>query len=82
MIYSTQEELFKILSGAFKVKLRIIKNRYDYIKMVDIWNYLKINKWCKDKNLSISEMTNDIISVDIDKVDMFLKQHLRQEGKS
>ena len=82
MIYSTQEELFKILSWAFKVKLRIIKNRYDYIKMVDIWNYLKINKWCKDKNLSISEMTNDIISVDIDKVDMFLKQHLRQEGKS
>lgn len=82
MIYSTQEELFKILSGAFKVKLRIIKNRYDYIKMVDIWNYLKINKWCKDRNLSISEMTNDIISVDIDKVDMFLKQHLRQEGKS
>ncbi len=82
MIYSTQEELFKILSGAFKVKLRIIKNRYDYIKMVDIWNYLKINKWCKDKNLSISEMTNDIISVDIDKVDMFLKHHLRQEGKS
>ncbi len=82
MIYSTQEELFKILSGAFKVKLRIIKNRYDYIKMVDIWNYLKINKWCKDKNLSISEMTNDIISVDIDKVDMFLKQYLRQEGKS
>lgn len=82
MIYSTQEELFKILSGAFKVKLRIIKNRYDYIKMVDIWNYLKINKWCKDRNLSISEMTNDIISVDIDKVDMFLKQYLRQEGKS
>ncbi len=82
MIYSTQEELFKILSGAFKVKLRIIKNRYDYIKMVDIWNYLKINKWCKDKNLSISEMTNDIISVDIDKVVMFLKQYLRQEGKS
>ena len=81
MKYNSQEELFKSLRGAFQVKLRIIKDEYDYIKMVDIWNYLKINKWCKDKNLSISEMVNDIIDVDIEKVDLFLKKHLKEEER-
>jgi len=81
MEYNSQEELFKSLKGAFKVKLRTINKEYDYIKMVDIWNYLKINKWCKDRNLSISEMVNDIIDVDIVKVDQFLKQHIKTEER-
>lgn len=55
MNYVSQEELFKILKGAFQVKLRLIRKEHAYIKMIDIWNYLKINKWCKDKNLTISE---------------------------
>lgn len=81
MEYHTQEELFNKLRGAFQVKLRMIKKKYDYIKMVDIWNYLKINKWSKDKNLGISEMVNDIIDVDIDKVDIFLKKHIKEEER-
>lgn len=76
-MYKDQKELFNILSGAFNVKLRLINKEYNYIKKIDIWNYLKINKWCKDKNLSLSEMVNDIIKVDIIKVDIFLKQHLK-----
>ncbi len=76
-MYKDQKELFNILSGAFNVKLRLINKEYNYIKKIDIWNYLKINKWCKDKNLSLSEMVNDIIKVDITKVDIFLKQHLK-----
>lgn len=81
MEYNSQEELFKSLKGAFKVKLRMVNKEYDYIKMVDIWNYLKINKWCKDKNLSISEMVNDIIDVDITKVDLFLKKYIKSEER-
>lgn len=81
MEYKSQEELFKSLRGAFQVKLRMINDKYDYIKMVDIWNYLKMNKWCKDKNLSISEMVHDIIDVDIDKVDLFLKKYIKEEER-
>lgn len=76
MEYKTQEELFKLLRGAFNVKIRLIGEEYDYIKKIDIWNYLKINKWSKDKNLTISEMVNDIIELDISKVDFFLKKKL------
>lgn len=79
MEYNTEIELFESLRGAFNVKLRMIKEKYDYINMVDIWNYLKINKWCKDKNLGLSEMVNDIIDVDITKVDIFVKEYLKKE---
>jgi len=81
MEYKSEKELYHSLKGAFNVKLRMIKDEYDYIKMVDIWNYLKINKWCKDKNLSLSEMVNDIIDVDISKVDSFLKKYLKEEER-
>lgn len=81
MMYKSQRELFNILKGAFNVKLRLIAKEYNYIKDVDIWNYLKINKWCKDKNLSLSEMVNDIIKVDITKVDLFIKSNLKEEER-
>ena len=81
MEYKTEKELYNSLKGAFNVKLRMIKDNYEYIKMIDIWNYLKINKWCKDKNLSLSEMVNDIITVEIEKVDMFLKKQIKNEER-
>lgn len=81
MDYSGEIELFKSLRGAFNVKLRMIKDDYNYIKMTDIWNYLKINKWCKIKNLNLSEMVNDIIDVDIEKVDLFVKDYLKRQDR-
>ena len=38
MEYKSQKELFKSLKGAFNVKLRMIKDEYNYITSVDIWN--------------------------------------------
>lgn len=75
MEYSTEQELYNSLKGAFNVKLRLIKDKYEDIKMIDIWNYLKLNKWRYDKNLGISEMVNDIINVDIEKVNSFIKDN-------
>lgn len=81
MEYKSQKELFSSLQGAFNVKLRMIKEEYNYITKVDIWNYLKINKWSKDKNLTISEIVHDIINVDINKVDVFLKEYIKKEER-
>lgn len=80
-MYNSQEELFSALKPAFNVKLRLVNSKYNYLKATDIWNYLKINKWCKDKNLSISQMVNDIIDVTDEKVDLFLKEHLKNENR-
>ena len=79
--YASVKELFDILKPAFNVKLRLIKKDYDYITKNDIWNYLKINKWCKDVGLTISEMVDDIIMVDIDKVDRFLKEYIKNQER-
>ena len=79
--YNSQKELFDSLKPAFSVKLRLINKEYDYITKTDIWNYLKINKWCKDVGLTISDMVDDIIMVDIEKVDRFLKEYIKREER-
>lgn len=78
-IYSI-EKLYKTLIPAFKVKLRILKNfNYNYIKMEDIWNFLKDNKWINANNLSIAEMVNDIIHCENMTLDHYLKEKLDKE---
>ena len=73
MEYQSLKELYDDLKGAFNVKLRLIGKDYKHIKINDIWDYLRINKWSKDKGLTISEMVNDIILVDIKKVNEYVK---------
>ena len=71
--YKSQKELYLALVPALNVKMRIIRNsEYNYIKKEDIWNYLRTNKWCKDINLCISEMVNDIINVEEKMIDKYL----------
>lgn len=74
MEYQSLKELYDDLQYAFNVKLRLIGEEYKHIKIIDIWDYLRINKWSKDKGLTISEMVNDIIDVDIKKVDEYVKE--------
>lgn len=74
MEYQSLKELYNDLKYAFNVKLRLIGEEYKYIKIIDIWDYLRINKWSKTKGLTISEMVNDIIDVDIKKVDAYVKE--------
>ena len=73
MEYNSERELFEDLKGAFKVKLRMIEGKYDNISMLDIYDYLKLNKWRYAKNLTISEIVNDIIDVDIAKVEDYIE---------
>lgn len=69
MEFTTQQELFKALAPVFKVKIRLISiTEYDYISKDDIFRYLSTNKWLYDKGLTLAEVVNDIINVDISKV--------------
>ena len=80
--YKSQKELYLALVPALNVKMRIIKNsEYSYIKKEDIWNYLRTNKWCKDIDLCISEMVDDIINVEEKLIDKYLKDKLNKEEK-
>ena len=74
MEYQNLKELYKDLKGAFNVKLRLIGEDYKHIKINEIWDYLRINKWSNDIGLTISEMVNDIIDVDIKKVNEYVRE--------
>ena len=73
----TLENLFNSLRPAFLVKIRLMKKKkLDYIKMEDIWNYLRMNKWREKKELTISEMVSDIIHVSYFEVLDFVNQNI------
>lgn len=81
MEYTSLKELYVHLKGAFNVKLRLIGEKYSHIKIMDIWEYLRINKWTSAKGLTISEMVNDIIDVDIKKVEEYQKEKITKDVK-
>ena len=66
MEYTSQYDLYKNLLPVFNVKKRLINNsEYKDITNEDIWHYLIENKWRTYHNLTISDIVNDIITLDL-----------------
>lgn len=68
MEYTKQIDLYRAVIPAFNVKHRLTLYSKKEITNKDIWLYLANNKWKNSQNLTISEVVNDIITVDIDKL--------------
>ena len=65
MEFASQYELYKKILPAFNVKKRLMKhNQNNEITNEDIWKYLIENKWRQTYGLTLSEMVNDIITLD------------------
>ena len=79
MEYHSLQDLYNDLKGAFNVKKRLIGDDYKHIEAKDIWEYLRINKWATSSGLTISEMVNDIIEVDIKKVDEYQREKISKD---
>lgn len=81
--FSSQEELYKRVQPALKAKLaELHRLGYPYIQLIDIWNYLIFSKWKKAKNLTLSDIVNDILHVDNHKLDEHLKGKLARTRRS
>jgi len=73
MEYTNQKELYIALLPAFSVKRRLNSiTKFPNTQNSDIWKYLAEKKWKYSLNLTISDMVNDIIMVDINDVNHFL----------
>ena len=69
MEYNNLKELYIALLPAFNVKRRLNSiTKYPNTKNSDIWQYLVNNKWKHATGLTIFDMVNDIIMVDINDV--------------
>ena len=65
MEYKTILELYKSLLPVFNVKKRLLKfEKQTDITNSDIFKYLALNKWQYTKDLTISQIVNDIITLD------------------
>ena len=73
LIFKSQFELYQALLPVFEVKERVNKYyKYD-ISNEMIWDYLRKNKWINDKNLTLAEIVNDIIVLDVLKLKGMMK---------
>ncbi len=82
MEFSTLEELYNRLKPALRTKKTELKeNGYGYLKIEDIWNYLKENKWKKSTNLSLNDMVSDILNADNLLIDDYFKDKLNGKNR-
>ena len=73
MEYTSQEELYRVLRPVFNVKKRLISiSKFPDITDKDIWKYLSENIWKYDIGLTLSDVINDIINVDIKLVNDYI----------
>ena len=63
-------------------KREMKRNGYSYIKVEDIWNYLKEIKWKNARNLLLYEMVNDVLNMDELEIDAYLKQKLNLSNRT
>ncbi len=54
---------------------------YYYIKEADIWNYLTQTKWKISKQLTLSEMVNDIFNANMDNINNFVVKKISEETR-
>ena len=74
MEFGSLQQLYKKLIPAFNVKKRLILNsKYKEITNENIWVYLTETKWKTANNLSLPEMINDIITVDLEDINNYME---------
>lgn len=77
--FKTIEELYKRLKPALYSKTSELKRKgIDYIKEEDIWNYLMSNDWKMKSNLTLAEMTSDILYLDDSKITTYVMSILKE----
>ncbi|MDO5568939.1 MAG: post-transcriptional regulator [bacterium] len=83
MEVSSLSELYNSLRPAFKVKLRLLREKnINYIKQEDIWQYLYETKWLNIRRLTISEIVSSILHCDEMQIDLFLKEKLMNNERN
>ncbi len=81
--FRSEQELYDRLKPALEAKLTELKNNsYGYLKIEDIWNYLKETKWRDSSNLVLSEMVSDILNSDNELIDDYFKEKLNSRNRN
>ena len=78
--FNNVKELYERLKPALSTKVTELKrNDLDYIKVEDVWNYLKETKWMSANNLLLYQMVDDILNLDNNEIDEYVKAQIRKK---
>lgn len=81
--FKSKKELYDRVSPALHAKeAELHRLGYNYIKGVDVWNYLIEHKWKQGKNLMLSDIVSDIMNTDCSKIDSYLKDKLSETKRT
>ena len=81
--FSSKEELYQRIKPALSAKLNELKRLgYSYIHDVDIWNYLIQTKWCKSKDLMLSDIVDDIFQLREKEIDNYIKEKISNSERT
>ena len=73
--FNSISDLYKRILPALNTRLLELKREnYQYIDVLDIWNYCVENIWKNRTDLRIYELVNDILNVDGLSLKMYLKK--------
>lgn len=76
--FNSLNELYQRLLPALKTRQKeLTAGGLSYVMPEDIWNFLKENKWLKSANLSLHDMVNDIMLVDIHDIEYYIKKQMK-----
>ena len=72
--FNSEKDLYNRLLPALRTKVaEAQRNGMNYIHVEDIWNYLKVSKWSKCRDLFLYQMVDDIINTELYKIDDYVK---------
>ena len=78
--FNSIKELYDRVTPALNTKvIELKRNDLDYIKKDDIWNYLKLTKWSTANNLLLYQMVDDILNLDNNEIDEYVKEEIRKK---
>lgn len=80
--FSSKEDLYKRIRPALHAKIaELHRLGYSYVQEVDIWNFLIQTKWKNAKDLRLSDVVFDILHVENEKVDLYLKGEIAKQKR-
>lgn len=75
--FRTLNELYDRLLPALRSKKKELNGKgFNYIHEEDIWNYLKLNVWKNNTNLTLDKMVDDILNTDNKYFDNYMKKQI------
>lgn len=78
--FNSLKELYDKITPALRAKVSELKKMgMSYIKEADIWNYLTETKWKKSRELTLSDMVNDIFEMNMIDIKKYIERKVSLE---